>query len=509
MTFLQIVGQSLSTGFFMFWATLWALIFGFTLSGAVQAFVSRDQMQKAMGDHRPATVVRTGFLGAASSSCSYAATALAKSLFQRGADFTTAMVFMIAATNLVVELGIVLWLLMGWQFALAEFVGGAIMISLFVLIAPSVFPAAELEQARERLNARAAAMGSRDGSDAAERHGANLWQRLRSKAGWADSAGYAVSDLSMLRRELVIGYLVAGVLAVAVPASAYDMVFFSGHGIWTDLENVIVGPFVAFVSFVCSIGNVPLAAALFKGGLSFGGTVAFVFADLIALPLVIIYAKFYGRRIALRILFSFWAVMSVSGLVVDLLFRAVGIPAPGRPVEIAHASFEWNYTTWLNAIALVVAAVVYRLYRNRGQFGEMGSYAKDPVCGMQVERAHAPATDVHDGTPYYFCSDRCHAKFVAAPDKYIDQPVTDPMVPGTGSVSSRTAGTGDTRTAVDPVCGMDVDITAPAATSTRDGAAYYFCSPGCRDTFVNDSDRSTADWTGELKILDALKDRDK
>ena len=496
MTFLQIVGQSLSAGFFMFWATLWALIFGFTLSGAVQAFVSRHQMQKAMGDHRPSTVVRTGFLGAASSSCSYAATALAKSLFQRGADFTTAMVFMIAATNLVVELGIVLWLLMGWQFAVAEFVGGAIMISLFVLIAPLVFPAAELEQARERLNARAAVKGRPDDSDVAERHGVNLRQRLRSKAGWADAAGYAVSDLSMLRRELVIGYLVAGVLAVAIPASAYDVVFFSGHGIWTELENVIVGPFVAFISFVCSIGNVPLAAALFKGGLSFGGTVAFVFADLIALPLVIIYGKFYGRRIALRILFSFWAVMSVSGLVVDLLFRAVGIPAPGRPAEIAHASFEWNYTTWLNGIALIVAAVVYWLYRNRERFGGMGSYAKDLVCGMQVERAHAPATDVQDGTTYYFCSDRCHAKFIAAPAKYIHQPGTEPMTPVTGNGSGQPGGTGDTGMAVHPVCGMDVNVAAPAATSVQDGDAYYFCSPDCRETFVNNPDPYTVDGVG-------------
>ncbi|GAC1374001.1 MAG: hypothetical protein NVSMB43_12140 [Pseudarthrobacter sp.] len=319
-----------------------------------------------------------------------------------------------------------LWLLIGWQFALAEFVGGAIMIALFVLIAPRVFPAAELEQARERLNARASVHGRAAESDGAERHGVSLWQRLRSKTGWADAAGYAVSDVSMLRRELFIGYLVAGILAVAVPASAYNVVFFSGHGFWTDLENVIVGPFVAFISFVCSIGNVPLAAALFKGGLSFGGTVAFVFADLIALPLVIIYAKFYGRGIATRIFFSFWAVMSVSGLVVDLLFRAAGIPAPARPAEIAHTSFEWNYTTWLNIIFIAVSAVVYWLYRNRERFGGMEKYAKDPVCGMQVERGHAPAAHTHAGTTYYFCSDRCHEKFVTNPGNTSTRPVPNP-----------------------------------------------------------------------------------
>jgi YHS domain-containing protein/uncharacterized membrane protein YraQ (UPF0718 family) len=501
MTLLQTAGQSVLEAFFMFWATLWALIFGFTLSGAVQAFVSRHEMQKAMGDHRAGTVVRTGFLGAASSSCSYAATALAKSLFQRGADFTTAMVFMVASTNLVVELGIVLWLLIGWQFALAEFVGGAIMIALFVLIAPRVFPAAELAQARERLNARDAVKGRAVESDEAERHGVSLRQRLRSRAGWADAAGYAVSDVSMLRRELLIGYLVAGILAVAVPASAYSVVFFSGHGFWTDLENVIVGPFVAFISFVCSVGNVPLAAALFKGGLSFGGTVAFVFADLIALPLVIIYGKFYGRRIAGRIFFSFWAVMSVSGLIVDLLFRAAGIPTPARPAEIARTSFEWNYTTWLNIIFIAVAAVVYWLYRNRERFGGMEKYAKDLVCGMQVERAHAPATHTHEGNTYYFCSDRCHEKFVNDPEKYIDQAGTEPMPPGT-SAPEPTAGRDEESSGTpekgsglaagmvtDPVCGMSVDTANLGAVLVHNGRTCYFCSEGCRDTFAADPAR--------------------
>ncbi len=210
MTFLGTAWQSLLEAFFMFWGTLWALILGFTLSGAVQSFVSRREMQAAMGDHRPTTVVRTGLLGMASSSCSYAASALAKSLFQRGADFTAAMVFMIASTNLVVELGIVLWLLIGWQFALAEFIGGTIMIALFALIGPRLFRAAELEQARERLIARADRREHSGDSDAAERRGESLWRRLRSRAGWADAAGYAVSDVSMLRRELLIGYLVAG-----------------------------------------------------------------------------------------------------------------------------------------------------------------------------------------------------------------------------------------------------------------------------------------------------------
>ena len=424
--FLGVIGQSVLESFFMFWATLWALVLGFTLSGIVQSFVSRRDMQKLMGDHKPRTIMRGSLLGIASSSCSYAATALAKSLFQRGADFTTAMVFMVASTNLVIELGIVLWLLIGWQFALAEFVGGAIMIILFWLLAPRIFPAKQIATARERLNARAAADAQQHGiADQGSIEDLPLRERLRSRAGWVAAAGYAISDLKMLRKELLIGYVVAGVLAVAVPASVYSVVFFYGHGFWTDLENVIVGPFIAFVSFVCSIGNVPLAAALFQGGFSFGGTVAFIFADLITLPLVLIYAKFYGWRLTLRLFFAFWVVMSVAGLAVDYLFRLIRIPTPARPAQIAPERFEWNYTTWLNILFLAIGLVVYLVYRNRDKLTPLSPYATDLVCGMQVEHANPGATTVLDGTTYYFCSDQCRDKFVANPAKFLRPDAVD------------------------------------------------------------------------------------
>ncbi|MCW2778006.1 MAG: hypothetical protein JWN17_1731 [Frankiales bacterium] len=486
MSFTTTIADSLQEGFFMFWETLWALVLGFTLSGAVQSFVSRAEMQKAMGDHKPRTIVRTSLLGAASSSCSYAASALAKSLFQRGADFTASMVFMFASTNLVLELGIILWLLMGWQFAVAEFVGGTIMIVLFVLLAPRIFPAPELEAARTRLDA------SRDGGTGHEGHEGHgdtgtdaaqqalpFRQRLRSKGGWADAAGYTVSDLTMLRRELVIGYVVAGLIAVAVPASVFSTVFLSGHGVLTDLENVVVGPFIAFISCVCSIGNVPLAAALYEGGISFGGTVAFIFADLIALPLVVIYGTFYGRKLAVRLFLSFWLVMSTAGLVTDLLFRAVGIGFPHRRAEIAMTRFEWNYTMFLNIVFLGVAAVVYWAYRNRERLGGGGGYAKDPVCGMQVETANPGATSRHDGHTVYFCSDRCRTRFDKDPGKF-----------ETCAVVALTAGSGSERRAApeatDPVCGMTVDPVTAAAHATYAGQDFSFCSTGCHDTFVAD-----------------------
>ena len=416
---LDVIGQSLLEAFFMFWATLWALILGFALSGIVQSFVSRQDMQKIMGDHKPKTIVRSSLLGIASSSCSYAATALAKSLFQRGADFTTAMVFMVASTNLVVELGIVLWLLIGWQFALAEFVGGAIMIALFWLLAPRVFPAKQIAAARARLNAKATADAHQHGMAEDRIEDLPLRERLKSRAGWVAAAGYAISDLKMLRKELLIGYLVAGVLAVAVPASIYSVVFFHGHGFWTDLENVIVAPFIAFISFVCSIGNVPLAAALFQGGFSFGGTIAFIFADLITLPLVLIYAKFYGWRLTLRLGFAFWAVMSAAGLAVDYLFRLAQVPAPAQPVQIAPERFEWNYTTWLNIVFLVIGVIVYVVHRNREKLAPQSPYATDLVCGMQVEKANPGAATVLDDITYYFCCEQCRDRFDANPAKFL------------------------------------------------------------------------------------------
>ncbi len=396
-TVLVDIGRSLREGFFMFWETLWPLVLGFGLAGAVQAFVSRDAMRQRLGDHRAPAVLRASGYGMASSSCSYAASAMAKSLFVKGADYIAAMVFMFASTNLVIELGIVLVVLMGWQFAVSEFVGGIIMIVLLATCGALWLRGRLVVQARERLqgaedSARTPAR-TRPPTGAAGQP--PLRTRLQSMAGWADSATYTMSDLTMLRRELVIGYTVAGFLAVLVPTSVWQAVFISGHGFWTSLENAIVGPFIAIISFVCSIGNVPLAAALWKGGISFGGVIAFIFADLIAFPLLLIYRRYYGTRLMLRMLVVFWALMSTAGLLTELLFRAAGLVPTVRPTTVAPAHFSWNYTTYLNLIFLVLFGVLYWLYRNRERLGGGDRYARDPVCGMQVETAHAPATREH------------------------------------------------------------------------------------------------------------------
>ena len=411
------IGRGLREACYMFWETLWPLVLGFGLSGAVQAFASRDALQRKLGTNRPAAVARASGYGAVSSSCSYAASAMAKSLFVTGADFVPAMVFMFASTNLVIELGIVLIVLMGWQFAASEFAGGVIMIVLLAGLGGLWLRGRVVAQARERLSSDGAdVVASRDAHILAKDTGLQrqpLAKRLRSKAGWADAATYSMADLTMLRSELIIGYAVAGFLAVLIPDSVWNALFLTGHGFWTSAENVLVGPFMAIISFVCSIGNVPLAAALWHGGISFGGVISFIFADLIAFPLLLIYRRYYGTRLMLRMLAVFWAVMAIAGLTTEGIFRAAGL-MPGRhPVSIAPDRFAWNYTSYLNVAFLAIFALSYWAYRHRDQLGGGAGYARDPVCGMQVETANAPAKITHQGQPLYFCSDHCALRFTA------------------------------------------------------------------------------------------------
>src|SRR5712691_1032272 len=461
----------------MFWETLWALVLGFGLSGAVQAFVSRAEMQRALGGHGPREIGRASFFGMVSSSCSYAATAMAKSLFQKGADFTATLVFMFASTNLVVELGIVLWVLIGWQFTAAEFIGGFIMIVLLGFVARRFIPQAMSDDARRRLQT-----GQVDGSDEhqmampdSELQQTPWGVRLRSLAGWSDAASYTMADVTMLRRELLIGYLVAGFLAVLVPAIVWQSVFVSGHGFWTSLENAIVGPLIAIISFVCSIGNVPLAAALWKGGITFGGVVSFIFADLITFPLLLIYRRFYGWALTLRILAAFWLVMAAAGLATQYLFAGAGLVPVGRPAEIVQPSFQWNYTTYLNIAFLGVFAGLFWLYRNRQRLGGGAGYAIDPVCGMQVERQLAPASARSGDQTYFFCSDRCRDRFVADPDRF--------RAGDTRQINDDETRRSTMSQEIDPVCGMTVEPESAAAKTEYAGKTYYFCNPGCAKAF--------------------------
>jgi uncharacterized protein len=414
---------ALRESFFMLWDTLWALIGGFALSGAIQAFVPRDALRRHLGDHRPRALVRASLAGAASSSCSYAASAMAKSLVAKGADFIASMVFMFASTNLVIELGVVLAVLIGWQFAVAEYVGGVIMIGLLALLGGLFLTARLAGAAQARLGGAAQARlgagesgghvqpepaaGPARSTDPAGR------KAIATKAGWASAASYAVADLTMLRKELVIGFAGAGFLAALVPAGFWHAFFMTGHGTWTSVENAAVGPLIAMISFVCSIGNVPLAAALWHGGISFGGVTSFIFADLIALPLLLVYRRYYGWRLALRMLALFWVVMTAAGLATEAIFSAAGlVPAHRAGLgQVVPEHLSWNYTTALNLVFLCVFGVLYYLHRSRDRLGGGAEHAIDPVCGMQVRKSSAPATLRTDSEAYWFCSDHCRDRF--------------------------------------------------------------------------------------------------
>jgi YHS domain-containing protein/uncharacterized membrane protein YraQ (UPF0718 family) len=478
------VGRSLREGLFMFWETLWALVLGFTLSGVVQAFVSKEQMRAKLGNHRPAAVGRAAGYGMVSSSCSYAASAMSKSLFAKGADFVAAMVFMIASTNLVVELGIVMLVLLGWQFMAAEFVGGPIMIILLALLGGFVFRSALVEAARRRVQGDGAHGHDHEMTGVSAERQEELEQsswssKFRSPAAWSDAASYAVADVTMLRRELVIGYTIAGFLAVLVPTHVWNILFIHGHGFWTSLENVLVGPLIAVLSWVCSIGNVPLAAALWSGGISFGGVISFIFADLIAMPLILIYRKFYGTKLTLRIVGLFYVLMATAGLATEGIFRLFHAVPTTRTLQVTSAHFEWNYTTFLNILFLVLAVGVWWLARNKKRFGGGTGYAIDPACGMQVRKADAPATAVVNGDTLYFCSDRCHSRYTSGQKTATPHGHSMTVLPLAAKPSPVSSAT----TAVDPVCGMTVDTTQAAAHRDNHNVTYYFCSLGCAQTF--------------------------
>ena len=489
------VGRSLREGFFMFWETLWALVLGFTLSGVVQAFISKEQMQAKLGNHRPAAIGRAAGFGTISSSCSYAASAMAKSLFAKGADFVSSMVFMVASTNLVVELGIVMLVLLGWQFMAAEFIGGPIMIVIFALVGGFVFSRPLVDAARRRLTHQDAvghdhtAMSGVSMEEQMELDHAPVSQKIHSPAAWSDASSYAVADVTMLRRELVIGYVVAGFLATLVPTHVWNTLFIHGHGFWTSMENALVGPLVAVISWVCSIGNVPLAAALWSGGISFGGVIAFIFADLIAMPLILIYRRFYGPKLTFRLVGLFYVVMAVAGLLTEGIFRLFhGVPMT-RHLAVTSAHFEWNYTTYLNFLFLFVAAVVWWLSRQQKRWGGGQGYAIDPVCGMQVRKESAPAKASVGHDRYYFCSDRCRERFEAQPEKYtsVIAPVDEMKgMSGMDGMNEMSAHGAPTDSAVDLVCGMTVSPKTAAAHRSYEGVDYWFCNPGCAATFDAD-----------------------
>ncbi|MFJ2633851.1 permease [Streptomyces sp. NPDC087422] len=352
----------------MTWEITWALILGFALSAVVQAVVRKSTVVRLLGDDRPRTLLRASALGAASSSCSYAAVALARSLFRKGADFTAAMAFEIASTNLVVELGVILALLMGWQFTAAEFTGGPVMILVLAVVFRLTLREPLVRQAREQAGrGLAGSMEGHAAMDMSVRRQGSFARRLLSGEGLTSVAHVFVMEWAAIARDLAIGLFVAGAVAAWVPDAFWGAFFFDGHPLASKLWGPLIGPVVALLSFVCSIGNVPLAVVLWKGGISFGGVVAFLFADLLILPVLNIYRRYYGARMALYLLGAFYAAMVVAGYAVEFVFGGLGLIPDQADARIPTAGISWDYTTWLNIVFLLVgAALVIRFWRTGG-----------------------------------------------------------------------------------------------------------------------------------------------
>ncbi len=367
-TVLGAVGHALALTGSMTWEILWALILGFALSAVVQAVVRRSTIVALMGDDRPRTLAVAAGLGAASSSCSYAAVALARSLFRKGANFTAAMAFEIGSTNLVVELGIILALLMGWQFTAAEFVGGPLMIVVLAVLFRLFVRSRLIDAAREQADrGLAGSMEGHAAMDMSIKRDGSFWQRLFSAEGLTSVSHVFVMEWLAILRDLILGLFVAGAVAAWVPETFWQNFFLADHPGWAVVWGPIVGPIVAIFSFVCSIGNVPLAAVLWNGGISFGGVIAFIFADLLIIPILNIYRKYYGTRMMLILLGTFYAAMVAAGFLVELLFGTANLIPTQRSATVMEAGISWNYTAWLNIVFLVIAALlVVRFFTTGG-----------------------------------------------------------------------------------------------------------------------------------------------
>ena len=362
------VTKALGLAFAMFWEILWPLILGFLLSAVVQALVSKRAMVRLLGDDSPRCIALASLFGFASSSCSYAAVALARSLFRKGADFTAAIVFEFASTNLVIELGIIMAVLIGWQFTAAEFVGGPLMIAfLWLLFRRTLRPEQVAEARRQAEQDRLGRMEGHAEMDMAITGNRPFLTRLLSREGLTAVSHYFIMDWAAVWMDIAGGLLIAGAIGAWVPDAIWKRFFFVGHPAAALIWGPLIGPLISVVSFVCSIGNVPLAAVLWNGGISFGGVVSFIFADLIIIPILDIYRRYYGGRMALYLLVTSYAAMAAAGLAVELLFQAAGLVPTARHAIVPEARITLNYTTLLNAVFLVIGAgLLLRFLRTGG-----------------------------------------------------------------------------------------------------------------------------------------------
>lgn len=382
MEIILLLFQILSAAFSMFWDVLWPLLFGFLLSSMIQAVVSKQKVASLLGGNNFSHISLAALFGAASSSCSYAAVALARSLFQKGASFTSSMVFEIASTNLVFELGLILFVLLGWQFVAAEFMGGLLMIGILVLIFRLTLSKKLTHEAHE--HAEKGLLGKMEGHaqmDMSVSQKGTFWQRLFSREGLMAISNYFVMDIAAVWVDIVAGLLIAGAIAVIVPPSFWQVFFLKQNAFVSFIIGPLIGPLIAMVSFVCSVGNIPLAVVLWEKGMSFGGIISFIFADLLVVPILHIYKKYYGWRVMVYIFLTFYLTMAATGYIIEGVFSLFHLIPSSQEVAIFSQGISWDYTTWLNLLFGAISFfLVYRFVKGGGS--SMLSHMEKPESSM-------------------------------------------------------------------------------------------------------------------------------
>src|SRR5438309_5409617 len=428
---LQAIGDALRMAFYMFWEVLWPLTLGFAISGVVQSVVSREAVVRALGKEDLRGVTLATLLGAASSSCSYAAVAVGRGLFRKGADFGNAIIFEFASTNLVFELGLVLLVLLGWQFVAAEFAGGVLMIAILAVVFKYALRASLVDAARAQAEKGVRGRMEGHGDMDMSLSGGPFLSRLFSSRALTAISHYFYMDIASLWQDLVLGFLIAGALAAWVPNSFWQSLFVTNHPAISAVWGPFIGPVIALLSFVCSVGNVPLAVVLWNGGISFGGVISFIFADLIILPILDIYRRYYGGRMSLYLLGVSYAAMVVAGFLIGGAFQLLGLAPTNHHVAVFETQPSWNYTSFLDIAFLVLVAVLAWRFVTTGGIEMLRAHARrpeagaklvgDPVCGMSVDVTTSNEKLEYMGTTYYFCSAGCKETFAKDPGQYISR----------------------------------------------------------------------------------------
>lgn len=345
-----------SLGFF--WMALWAFVLGYIISSIIQIFVTEKRMQKTMGDAGKKSVLLGTFFGFISSSCSFSALATSKSLFKKGASFVSSIAFMLASTNLVIELGIVISIFLGWQFVVGEYVGGVLLILISWLLIRLINPKKLIKNARERLGE----------SKEEDIENTSFKEKIQSPEKWAKVGKQYAMEWKMVWKDVTIGFTIAGIVAAFIPDSFFQTLFINtgegqdSFGFFTLLQHVVVGPVAAFLTFIGSMGNIPLAALLFGKGVSFAGVMAFIFSDLVVFPVLRINAKYYGWKMSLFILFLLFTSLIGTSLLLHYGFDFFSmIPDPSAVSITEKEHFSIDYTFFMNIGFLIISGVLIYL----------------------------------------------------------------------------------------------------------------------------------------------------